>query len=123
MRRSSSTTIRCGASSAGTTARADEDAAMDAPPATASAAAPARRIRARDEIQHAGPILCIDDRCEEFARGFVRTRADIAERPRQPCGLQPGELHGQRFTFVGDEEESLAAVTLAFLLHHVAFVD
>ena len=47
----------------------------------------------------------------------------LGERAGDPLGLQAGELHGERLALGGDEQQALAAVVLALLLHHVALVD
>ena len=39
------------------------------------------------------------------------------------CGLQAGELERQRLALRRHEQEPLAAVLRAFLLHHVALID
>src|SRR5206468_4589213 len=47
----------------------------------------------------------------------------LVQGAREARGLQPRELHRKSFALVGDEQQALAAITLAFFLHDVALVD
>src|SRR5215216_1158528 len=115
MRRSSSTIRRWGALSAGVSGAATM--------ALSSGATAPGAVGPRDQAQHVVPSIRIEQGGEKPARRVVRARAEVGQRPRNPRGLQPGELHGQGFAFRGDVKKALAPVVLAFLLHHVALLD
>src|SRR5262245_26444808 len=105
MRRSSSTTSRCGASS-GSVA----DSGFAARMARTSAARAPGAVGARNEPLYALAIIGIDHRHQEPAGGLSRVRPELGKRGRDALGLQPGELHRQRLALGGDVEESLPAV-------------
>src|SRR5262245_26993608 len=113
MRRSSSTTSRCGASSGSASAGS---AIMR------SSALAARAIGTRDETQHLVAAVAVDHRGEEVARGLVRVRPELGERARDALGLQSGKLHGELFALRRDKKEAVAPVVRPLLLHHVALV-
>src|SRR6185369_13201633 len=116
MRRSSSTTNRCGASSGSATA----GPAINSPPVSAR---PARAIRPGNEAQHALAAFLVDHRGEEGARCLMRVRPEAGERARDALGLQPGEFHRELLALRRNEEKAMAAVVRPFLLHHIALID
>src|SRR6185295_1004215 len=113
MRRSSSTTSRCGASSASASATS----AMVPP-----SALPARTVGPTDEAQDLVAAFGIDHGGEECARRLVCMRAEAGERARDPLSLQPGKLHGELFALRRGEKEAVTPVVRALLLHHVILV-
>ena len=119
MRRSSSTTSRCGASSA----RAADTVVMARIRPSLSCAC--RRARSARAMNRSTPIAVVgvDHGGEKPAGRVVRVRPELGERARDAHGLQPGELHRQRLALRRDVEQPLAAVVRALLLHHVALVD
>ena len=93
------------------------------PPSARQDRWPPRAVGARDEPQHAVAVVGVDHGDQEPARRLVRVGPELGERARDARGLQAGELHRQRLALRRDEEQALAAVVGAFLLHHVALVD
>src|SRR4051812_7577554 len=116
MRRSSSTTSRCGASSASATA-----GPTIIPPFASSW--PARAIGRRNKAQHALAAVIVEHRGEKRARGFMRVRAEAGKRLRDAFGLQPCEIHRELLALGRNEQETMAAVVRTFLLQHIAFID
>src|SRR5262249_25640759 len=116
MRRSSSTTKRCGAVSD----RAESARTMvsnDLSPAQAAVA-----IGPRDQIKHRFAMPAIDHRCEKpsprvMAAGGFRQRAEDALR------LQPRQPHREGLALRRDEEQTLAPIVLARLLNHITLLD
>src|SRR5256885_5836023 len=96
MRRSSSTTSRCGASAGSAIA----GPAINPPPASAR---PARAIGPSNEAQHALAAFLVDHGGEKGARRLVRVGTKSGKRARDALGLQPGELHGKLFALRRDE--------------------
>src|SRR5437763_1760959 len=123
MRRSSSTTSRCGASSGSASAASAILVLRFRIHRTSPSTLPARAVGLGDKTQNLVAAAAIDHRCEEVARRLVRVRAETGKRARDPLGLQACELHGELFALRRDEKEAVAAVVRSFLLHHVAFVD
>src|SRR4051794_15702711 len=117
MRRSSSTTSRCGALSDSATAGPGM-----IPPVKASARL-SRAAGAADEAQHALAAIVVDHRGEERARAFVRVRAELRERARDALGLQAGELHRELLAFRRDEKQPMAPIVGPLLLDDIALVD
>src|SRR6185437_16206221 len=113
MRRSSSTTSRCGASSGSV---AGSSIALLLP-------LTARFAGARDQPQHALAIVSIDHGGEEAPRRLVRAGAEPAKGAHDALGLQTGQLERQRLAFRRDVEQPLTAVLRAFLLHDVGLID
>src|ERR1043166_780888 len=113
MRRSSSTTSRCGALSGSASA-----GSAIVPPSALP-----RAVRPGDEAQHGVAAVRIDHRGEEVARRLMRVRTERGQCARDAFGLQAGKLHGELFALRGDEKEAMPTVVRAFLLQHVAFVD
>src|SRR6516162_194514 len=118
MRRSSSTTRRCGASSASAA-----DAVFMEESGPRSAARTPRPVGACDEPQHRIALLRVDHRGKEPARRLVRIGSNLGERSRDACGLQAGELHGQGLAFRRHVKQPLTAIVGALLLQHVTLVD
>ena len=117
MRRSSSTTSRCGASSAGGWRRGSPCIVSRRPSALS------RAVGARDQAQHLVAVLGVDHARPESGAPLAGAGAELVERARDPLGLQAGKLHRQRLALGGDIEQPLAAVVLALLLHDIALVD
>src|SRR3954447_9825961 len=116
MRRSSSTTSRCGALSDSATA----GPAM-IPPVKASARL-SRAVGAADEAQHALAALVIDHRGEERARALVRVGAEPRERARDALRLQASELHRELLALRRDEKQAVPPIVRPRLLDDIAFV-
>src|SRR5476651_840561 len=110
MRRSSSTTRRCGASSG-----------------SAAGCILASRlggtVGARDQTQHTLAIVGIDHGGEKAPRRLVRAGPEFGEGAIDAHRLQAGELKCQRLPFRRHKQQPLTAVLRAFLLHHEALVD
>src|SRR5262249_38729115 len=102
MRRSSSTTRRCGASSGSATAGQTIGSLCSALPACA--------VGPGDEAQHRVAAVGIDHGGEKRARLLVRLRAEAGERTGDALGLQAGELHGELLTLGRDEKKAVAPV-------------
>src|SRR5262245_9801638 len=117
MRRSSSTTRRWGASSAGTS----PGSAMTRP--RVSTALASRGVAPGDQAEHALAAILIEHRDEKAAGGLMRPRAEFIERARDAGRLEAGKLQRQRLAGGRDIEQTLAAVVLPLLLHHIALVD
>src|SRR4051794_34526526 len=100
MRRSSSTTSRCGASSGSASAGS---AMLNPSPL------PARAVGPGDETQNLVAAASIDHGGKEIARRLVGVRPETAERARDPFSLQPRELHGELFALGRNEEQTMAA--------------
>src|SRR6266436_1925055 len=115
MRRSSSTTRRCGALS-GSCAEASGAIPTSRPAA-------ARRIGAVDQSQHAVALPGVEHRDQETPRHVVVAVTLAGERAADALALQAGEPECQRLAFGGDEQQPLPAVGGAFLLLHIALVD
>src|SRR6185312_2222189 len=106
MRRSSSTTSRCGASSASVSGML-----IAARSPTSSIPRLGGAVGARDQSQHA------------FAVGrVVRAGTEFAEGVVDALGLQGRELERQRLALLRDVKQPLAAVLRALFLQHVALV-
>src|SRR5690349_24151789 len=110
MARSSSTTRRCGASSASGAGRAVMV------PLRRSPARPPRPLGAVDQPQHPVAVLAVDHGGEKLARRLMGARPDLAERAGDAGGLQVGKLQGQVCALRGGIEQPLAAVALALAL-------
>src|SRR5262245_24808654 len=113
MRRSSSTTSRCGASSA-------RIAGVVIPTPT-NLRSPTRAIGPCDMAKHAIATVGVGHGDEETARRLVGPRPKLGQRARNARGLEAGKLHGQRLALRRHVQEPLAAVVRSLLLHHVAF--
>src|SRR5664279_5854321 len=112
MRRSSSTTSRCGASS--------ESVAGE--PLGISASRLCSTVGARDQMQHAVAIVAVDHGGEKAARRLMRAGPEFGEGTLDARGLQRGKLERQRLAFGRYIKQSLAAVLRALLLHHEALI-
>src|SRR5690348_441860 len=112
MRRSSSTTSRCGASSA-----------SEATAIIGSSSVGLGALGARDQAQHAFAVVGVDHGGEEAARRLVRAGPDLVEGARDAHRLELRQLERQRLALLCRVEQPLAPVLRAFLLQHVAFVD
>src|ERR1700674_2047814 len=117
IRRSSSTTRRCGAASDGADSaramvRLDPGSAAQAPDA----------VGARDQVQHGLAMLGLDHGRKKPPRPLMGP-GRVAERAKDPLGLQLRQPHGKRLALGRDLEQTLPAVVLARLLHHVALLD
>ena len=120
MRRSSSTTRRCGASSAGGIGDGHRShRRLRTVQVRGRRARSARAIK----LQHVVAAVGVDHRDQEAPRRLMRAGPKLGERAGDPLGLQAGELHGQRLALRRDIEQALAAVVRALLLHHIALVD
>src|SRR5262245_14087477 len=108
MRRSSSTTSRCGALSDSATA----GPAMSPPVALAR---PACAIGPRNETQHAVAACIVDHRGEERPRRLVRVRPKPRESAGDALGLQAGQLHGKLFALWRDEQQAMPPVVRSLL--------
>src|SRR5215475_13654160 len=117
MRRSSSTTSRCGASSASAAH------CGFTPIRRSSGALPPRAVRPCDEPEHPVAVVAVDHGDQEAARRLVGARPEFRQRRPYPSALQPGELHREPFALRVHVEQALAAVVGAFLLHDIALVD
>src|SRR5690348_5446513 len=150
MRRSSSTTSRCGASSGSV---ADEAIARASPVSVVSIcpftrAYCARRSRhcegslssgppahhglaprlggavgARNQPKHAIPIVRVDHRRQKPSCRLVRIGTEFAERAIDPLRLQIGKSQRKRLTLRRHVKQALPPILLAFPLQHVALVD
>ena len=80
-------------------------------------------VGARDQAQHAFTIVGVDHRGEKSPRRFVRVRAEFAESAVDALGLQIGQLERQRLALRRHEQQPLAAVLRALLLHDVTLID
>ena len=119
MRRSSSTTSRCGASSAGGTGTG---AGAMRSPAIQDRGRRARSARAMSFSTPSRPSASIIAIRKRRAASWAFGPSSASARAiRSVC--RPASLHGQRLALGGDVEQALAAVVVAFLLHHVALVD
>src|SRR5580692_1187879 len=117
MRRSSSTTKRCGALSAG----ASLPVSIVSP--CRSRAGSPRPIGATDKAQHALTILGVDHGGKQTSSEIVGVRPELGQRAGKARRLQPSKPQRQRLAFGRYIEETLPAVVGALLLHDVAFVD
>src|ERR1700675_4308358 len=98
MRRSSSTSSRCGASSAGFSGARTVAEAMVAACATITPWGFLSRLLAagaEDSLQHFIRIVAIDHRAQELADGGNAGRIDLAERAGDAVGLQAGQFCDQ----------------------------
>ena len=120
MRRSSSTSSRCGASSAGCGGVRATVAAWAHDHSFAFAVA---LPVAEDGLQHLVGIVAIDHRAQELADRIRAGWPDVAQRAVDPVGLQAGELRDQRLALGGGEKKALPPVVIAGLLHDIAFVE
>src|SRR5207248_7193217 len=98
MRRSSSTTSRCGASSGSATA---------GPTIIPSrfSARPACAIGPGNEAQHALAAFVVDHGGKKRARRLVRGRPKAGERAHDAFGLQARKLHRELLALRSDEKE------------------
>ena len=120
MRRSSSTTSRCGASSAGWTG--STTGAIGFPRSVQGRGRRARSARAISFCTPSRPSASIMATRKRRAASCAPGPSS-RERAGDALGLQAGELHRQRLALRRDVEQALAAVVLALLLHDVALVD
>src|SRR6185437_4132080 len=150
MRRSSSTTSRCGASSGNVAGSVIAKAAPTllvpmhqlaqpylayrsrhcegrnmSPNFASHALTPRLRctIGARNQAKHAIPIIGIDHGRQEPARRLVRVGAEFSEYTVDPLRLQCCESERECLAFGRHIQQTLAAVLRAFLLQHVALID
>src|SRR5216683_5580513 len=113
IRRSSSTTRRCGAASDGAESaramvRLDPRSAAQAPDA----------VGARDQAQHGLALLGLDHGRKKSPHGLMGA-GRVAERAQDPLGLQLRQPHGKRLALGRDEEQAQPKIVLEGLLQHV----
>src|SRR4051794_18977612 len=119
MRRSSSTTSRCGASSG--RAAASRGPALMA--RSLLAVRPTRTIGARNEPEHGVAIFGVDHGRKQPAGGVLGVGPELGKRPSYAFGLQACKLHRQRLTLRCHVKQPLAPVIGASPLLHIRFVD
>ncbi len=118
MRRSSSTSSRCGASSAGLRRRSRDGRSLDHA-CSFAVAVPG----AEDRLQHLVGIVVIDHRAQELADRIGAIGPDVAQRAVDAVGLQARELRHQRLALCGGKKKALPPVVIAGLLHDIAFIE
>src|SRR6478752_5195825 len=115
MRRSSSTSRRCGASSAGRTGvRAWQRAARSLLVLIDGG---------KDRLEHLVRIVAVDHCAQEALDGLGILRRHLGERPGNARGLEAGELLHQRLALRCRKQQALAAIIVASLLHDIALVQ
>src|SRR5665213_14551 len=117
MRRSSSTTSKCGASSESVAGELINSSLATLSPWFGGA------LSARDQTQHVLAIISVDHGGEKAPCRLVRVGPEFGESAGDALRLQAGELERQRFAFWRDVQEALTPVLRAFLLNHVALID
>src|SRR5665647_3334882 len=114
MRRSSSTTSRCDASSASVAGSII---------GRASTPRFRRAVGTRDQAQHALAIIEVDHGGQKMPCRVVRPGSKFGNGAIDARGLQAGELERQRLALRRHVEQPLSAILRAFLLHHIALID
>src|SRR3954471_12979787 len=109
MRRSSSTTSRCGASSGRTAAGC----------AMLASARGARAVGPRNEAEYRVAAFCVDHGGKERPRGLLRAGTKMGKGAGDTLGLQAGQFHRELFAFWRDEKEAVPAVVGTLLLQHI----
>src|SRR5262245_22470851 len=118
MRRSSSTTSRCGASSGSVAGSVIAKAPPPSLGPTFSLAA-----GALNQTQYPVTVVGVDHGGEKSASGIMCIRPEFAERAADPLRLQSCQLEREGFAFRRDIEQALAPILRAFLLRHVTLID
>src|SRR5262245_59010543 len=123
MRRSSSTSSTCGASSAGCAggraAAIIALAFMRYSLSGFSLSSLRLLAAAEDGLQHLVGIVAVDHRAQELAHGLGAGRADLGNRAVDAVGLHPREFRHQRLALGRGVEQALPAVVIAGLLDDV----
>ena len=120
MRRSSSTSIRCGASSASFRLRAARGQAVVHLVSLVSLA-PERPPK--HDLQHLVRIVVIDHGAQEAPHRLSACGIQSLERRRDAVGLQARELGDQRLALRRGEQQPLPLVALAGPLNDIVLVD
>src|SRR3954452_3872833 len=116
MRRSSSTTSRCGASSARAAVAGAFMALGGSRPRRSGA------IGLPDQPQHVLAAIGLEHGDEKLPRGLLRLRRQAVERAQDTARLQAGELQRQRLAFRRNVEQPLSAVALSLFLHDISLI-
>src|SRR5450432_3387498 len=120
MRRSSSTSSTCGASSAGCGGLWARVAAW----ATGLFLCLCSCVGGpENRFQHLVGIVVVDHRAQELPDNFRLRRTDIAQRAVDAIGLQACELAHQRLALCGGKKKTLPPVVVAGLLHDIPFIE
>src|ERR1700690_3338130 len=117
MRRSSSTTSKCGASSESVAGSTICSSLATSTPRLGGA------LGARNQTQHALAVVGVDHGGEETPRRLMRVWAELGEGAIDALSLQTGELERQGLALRRHIQETLPPVLRAFLLHHEALID
>src|SRR6202142_3406304 len=117
MRRSSSTTSKCGASSESVTGSTICSSLATSTSRLGGA------LGARDQTQHALAVIGVDHGGEKTPRRLMRVWAELGEGAIDALRLQAGELERQGLALRRHIQETLPPVLRAFLLHHEALID
>src|SRR5262245_16006792 len=117
MRRSSSTSSKCGASSAGRRVSGAKVAAW------ATSFLCGWTGSCKELLQELVGNVVIDHGAQELAYRILAGRTDVPQRAVDSVGLQSRELGHQRLTLCGGEKKALPAVVVAGPLHDIAFIE
>src|ERR1700704_4079614 len=120
MRRSSSTSSTCGASSAGCGGFRARVAAW----ATVLFLCLCSCVGGtKYSLQHLVGIVVVDHRAQELPDNFRLRRTDLPQRAVDAVGLQASELAHQRLSLCAGEKKTLPLVVVAGLLHDIPFIE
>src|SRR5450755_4795587 len=116
MRRSSSTTSKCGASS-------ESVAGSIICSSLATSTSRLGGALGAHQTQHALAVIGVDHGDEETPRRLMRVWAELGEGAVDTLRLQAGKLERQGLALRRHIQETLPPVLRAFLLHHEALID